>query len=504
MNVLSLLHDANISYEIQPGHPLSQSRDIEDLTYDSRKAHAGVAFVCLVGANTDGHTYANQAYQNGCRCFFAQHSLDLPPNAAVILTQDTRAALPALSAALFSFPQRQLNIIGITGTKGKTTVASLLFQLLNGAGIPTGLIGTCGIIYGETHLPTQNTTPESYELMRTFSQMLQSGIHTVVMEVSSQALSHHRVDDIPFDLAIFTNLSPDHIGAHEHPDFAHYRDAKKRLFSMCRHALLNADDPAWQDMCADSQASIRTFALDGPADDVACNISPLHGTVFGMGFVYMDRPFTIRLPGKYNVSNALCALSAARYYTHRMDLMQQVLAHATVPGRFETVPSPRKDLTLVIDYAHNAVSMQELLRTVRSYHPKRIVCVFGSVGGRTKQRRAEMGKVVAEYSDFAVITSDNPDFEDPQQIMQDIAAQFSDDLCPHVCIADRREAIYYTLSHAQSGDVILFCGKGHETYQLICGVKEPFRESRVIAQYFQNVQTSAPAPLTRQKTQENG
>ncbi len=496
MNLLKLCRDAGISPQNGTGH-IPADFSVAEIVYDSRRAGPGCIFVCLCGANSDGHLFAQSAYARGCRCFLVQKPVDLPTDAVVLQVEDTRAALPHLSAALFDFPQKRLQIIGITGTKGKTTTASLLYQLLNASGIPSGLVGTCGIQYAGVSRPTANTTPESYELMRAFSEMLDAGMQCVVMEVSSQALFTHRVDGIRFSLAIFTNLSPDHIGPGEHRDFAHYKACKKKLFSLCDKALMNADDPAWREMSEDLSVDVQTFALSHPADHTAHSVCPiLEEGRAGMGFVYRDIPYTVQLPGTFNVSNALCALAAAGYFVHRRDLLADALRQATVPGRFEQVPV-MPGVCAVIDYAHNAVSMENLLRTVRSYNPKRLVCLFGSVGGRTQKRREEMGKIVAELADFAVITSDNPDFEEPEQIIRDIACWFSEDVCPFVSIADRREAIRYTLDHARPGDMLLFCGKGHEDYQLIRGVKEPFSEKKIIAQYMKEYNENKQAEAAR-------
>lgn len=481
MLLSSLLTESGCSYLCSGALP---AEEISALVYDSRKAAPGCAFVCMTGARTDGHDFAPAAYSAGCRVFFAERALSLPQDAAVILFPDTRAALPYLSDALFGHPQKELTVIGVTGTKGKTTVANLTASVLNACGRNTGVIGTIGISYnGATYL-TVNSTPESYVLHETFRNMADAGVKYVVMEVSSQALFRHRVDGIRFDIAVYTNLSEDHIGEGEHPDFEHYKACKKKLFSQCDYAVINACTPYSDEFISACASPYVTYGLSDTAMLSASEAAQwADDSVMGISFAVRDGneeiTASMRIPGLFSAENGLAVIAVLRRLGLSYEELLPPLARATVPGRFEIL-DVLPGCTVILDYAHNEVSMRNLLSTVRAYRPKRIVCLYGSVGGRTTHRRKELGTVTADMADFCIITTDNPDFEPPEQIIAEIAQYYTADSCPHVCITDRREAILYALHHARPGDVLLFCGKGHETYQIVNGVHVPFSEKAII------------------------
>lgn len=459
-------------------------QEIREVVYDSRGAAEGTLFVCLKGLNADGHRFAAEAYASGCRAFLCSDPVELPSDALVAFCPDTRAALAQVSAAFYGFPAQQIKLIGVTGTKGKTTAANLIYSLLNDSGISAGVVGSNGIDFCGQHFPTMNTTPESCEIHKYLRKMVDAGVQAVAMEVSSQALFTHRVDGITFDLAVFTNLSPDHIGYGEHPSFEHYKNSKKSLFAHCRQALFNRDDPAWADMAEGIDYPFFTYSLESDADFTADELVPQKsGNRLGTAFTvhYKDQALhtALSLPGSFNVSDALAAFACGALLGLAPDAMARSLPGISVKGRFETVDALPYAAT-IIDYAHNEMSLTSLLQTVRSYSPNRILCIFGSVGGRTQHRRKELGEVAGKLADLAVITSDNPNFEDPDAIVNEIAEHFGPGSCPHVCIPDRAEAIRYALHHAQEGDVLLFCGKGHEDHQLINGVFEPFSERELI------------------------
>ena len=451
--------------------------EISDIIYDSRKAAPGTIFVCLIGAVSDGHSYAGGAYSNGCRAFLVQRKLDLPSDAVQVIVSDTRAALALASAAFFGYPARSLLIIGVTGTKGKTTVTAMTAALLNAGGINTATIGTTGIVINGVRTPTVNTTPESYELHKAFRKMVESGVSCVVMEVSSQAVYMRRIVGIHFHIGVFTNLSPDHIGGVEHPTFEHYMACKAELFRQCRYGIFNADDPHYTDMVKTSRSINSTFGMDGQRDVSARDIKPWRaGNLLGVRFVCKtiagEHEYSLRMPGEFNVYNALAAIAVAERMKINPEVIGPALAKATVKGRFEIVEGPKgalDDVVCIIDYAHNAVSMRAALETIRKYKPKRLVVLFGSVGGRTQLRRGELGEVAANFADFVIITSDNPNFEPPEDIIRDIEKSVAATSCPYVTFVDRREAVEYAIEHALPGDCILFAGKGHETYQLIEG-----------------------------------
>lgn len=466
---------ADIEYTSNKGADVLGVTDVSDIVYDSRRATSGTMFACLVGAATDGHNFASGAYERGCRVFLCERALDLADDAVQIRASDTREALALASAALFEYPARSLAIIGVTGTKGKTTTASLIADILNASGINTAYIGTTGIVINGKRTPTKNTTPESYELHRAFKVMVDSGVSAVVMEVSSQATYMRRVAGIRFHVGVFTNLSHDHIGGVEHPTFEHYMGCKAAMFAQCRYAIFNNDDEHYTDMVRASRAINSTFGISEsiPHDVSARDISIFErgnilGTRFTLKSVFGEDTIELCMPGEFNVYNALAAIAVAQRLQVPPAIIKSALAKATVRGRFEIVEALPNAVT-VIDYAHNEASMRAALETIRTYKPTRLVVLFGSVGGRSELRRAELGSVAASLADFCIITSDNPDREPPENIIADIEAAVNSVSCPYVSFTDRRDAVRYAIDNARGGDCILFAGKGHEDYQIING-----------------------------------
>lgn len=466
-------------------HSGSGDADIAAITYDSRKAGPGSLFVCLVGAWMDGHTFAQSAYDNGCRAFLAQRDLGLPEDAAVVLTEDTRAALAVIAVDFYGDPAAQLHLIGITGTKGKTTTALLAASIFNEAGLPCGYIGSNGVSFAGQHFATANTTPESLELQRFFRMMVDAGVRYVVMEVSSQALAHHRVDGLPFEVVAFTNLSEDHIGAGEHPDFEDYKQAKRRLFTRyaARCMVYNADDPFADEMRAEFSGQLISYALDRPADYRAVDLARYRsasalGVQFTCRHAGAATPVQVLSPGAFSASDALCALALCGAFGIAVPQAAATLAHTTVEGRFEVVQGlPGR--TFIVDYSHNGLALTSALKTLRAYAPHRLICVFGSVGGRTQLRRRELAEAASAYADYSILTADNPDHEDPADIAREIASHMAQG-APYAIIPDRAEAVQAAVDLAEEGDIVLFAGKGHENYQLVCGKKLPFVERELI------------------------
>ncbi len=486
MKLSELLKNSKTEYVIK-GNP---DIEITDITFDSRKAKDGVMFFCLVGALADGHDYARSAYDGGCRVFAVSKDIELPADAVCIKFENTRKALPFVAASFFGHPAEKMKIVGITGTKGKTSVANMICACLNGMGISCGYIGTSGAEYAGLHFPTKNTTPESLELHRLFRDMLDKNVKVCVIEVSSQALFNYRVDGIDFYIGVYTNLSPDHIGPTEHPNFEHYKNCKKRLFDLCRHGIFNLDDDYFPDMTKECKCSITTYSLCKKADFTTENIKPYRiPNILGIGFdamIFGKRTHaTLPFPGEFSVLNALACLAVCEKLGADTDKATTVLRDIKIPGRFETVPM-FDDRVFVIDYAHNEISMRTLIETVRSYNPERIVTVFGSVGDRTKGRRRDLGTVCNELSDFSVITSDNPGCENPDAIIDEIASYFTDE-SKYIKIADRKEAIEYIVKNSLPGDVVLLCGKGHEDYQLVGKEKVPFSEKEILVELRKNI-----------------
>ena len=461
--------------------------EITYVCHDSRKAGPDALFVCIVGYVSDGHGFALSAYDKGARVFVAERALDLPHDALVLTVPDSRIALAALAAAIYDHPASKLHVIGITGTKGKTTTALMIHGVLEKLGIPSGYIGTNGVDFGGRHYATANSTPESLDLQDYMAQMAECGIRYVVMEVSSQALKLHRVHGIKFDTCIFTNLYPDHIGGVEHADMEEYKACKRLLFSFpgIRDVLVNGDCPESAYMTADATAPITAFGMGAGCDWRAQAVRPeICYRVPGTAFVcHTPRgqalPVSIPFPGDYSVYNALCALAVCDKLGISLADSIAALSVVRVKGRFEPVfLASRPDTTFIIDYAHNGASLRAVLESLRTYKPKRLICLFGSVGDRTQMRRAELGAVASELCDLSILTSDNPGNESPEKIIANIAAAFPHDR--YVCIPDRAEAIAYAVKHARAGDAVVLAGKGHENYQLVHGKLIPFSEREIL------------------------
>ena len=474
-----------LEYELISG---SADMQIENVVYDSRKVTEGSLFVCIEGGTVDGHTFIPDVIKKGAKALIVTKDVsDLLPTGAdvtVIRVKDSRYALAFVSAAYFGHPAEKLKVIGITGTKGKTTTTYLVKSILEHAGHKVGLVGTIEAIIGQEHIPANNTTPESYVLQEYFAKMVEAGCDTVVMEVSSQGLMLHRTQGFLFDYGIFTNIEPDHIGPLEHKDFDDYMHCKGLLFKQCRVGIVNCDDAHYQDVIKDHTCRIETFGFAENADYRAQDLKLISGAGFlgidfkARGKVNLD--IELHAPGRFSVYNALCAIAICNHFGVTADEVKEALLQAHVKGRIELV-KVSDDFTLMIDYAHNAMALESLLTTLREYKPKRLVCLFGCGGNRSKLRRYEMGEVSGKLADLTVITSDNPRNEEPQAIIDDIKVGISKTDGKYVEIIDRKEAIAYVIRHGQPGDVIVLAGKGHEDYQEIKGKKYPMDERDIIA-----------------------
>ena len=474
---------AKIDYECIRG---TLDREVTDIIYDSRKVVPDSMFVCIPGAIVDGHTFAGDAANAGAGVLLVEKEVELPEDAdvTVIKVKDTHYAIAFISAAFFGYSAEEMKIIGITGTKGKTTTTYLVKSILEHAGRTVGLIGTIEIIIGDTHIHADHTTPESYLIQKYFRQMAEAGCDTVVMEVSSQGLMLHRTQGFIFDYGIFTNLEPDHIGKGEHKDFDDYLHCKGLLFKQCKVGIVNHDDAHWEAVTEGHTCALETYGIDTEADLRAGNISFLrNGGNLGMAFDVtglMNFSVQIATPGKFSVYNALTAIAICRHFGVGEDAVKAALLAAKVKGRIEPVKVSDK-FTLMIDYAHNAMALKSLLTTLREYEPHRLICLFGCGGNRAKSRRYEMGEVSGQMADLTIITSDNPRTEEPQAIIDDIKIGIGKTDGKYVEICDRKEAIAYAISHGEPGDIIVLAGKGHEDYQEINGVKYPMDE-RVLIQ----------------------
>ncbi len=496
MRLKELLNLIDYTEKINRSGIDSKETEISLITSYSDTAKDGAIFVCITGSVVDGHTYANSAYEKGCRCFVAERQIDLPDDAYVIIVKDSRIALAQLSAAFFDYPAKKMTLIGITGTKGKTTTSLLIYNVLKANGIPVGYIGSNGISYNDKQATTLNTTPESYYLQEYLKEMYDAGITTVVMEVSSQALKMARVHGIKFDIGVFTNLSPDHIGEFEHPDFNDYKNCKHSLFTDygVEYIVYNLDDEYASEMVGGNRA--EKVSISGKGDrsaDYRADGIYFYRTASKIAVNFQCKEknegyeVDLSFPGDFSVYNALTAIAVCKRLGLNTQQIVSTLKNVRIQGRFETYALPN-GATVVIDYAHNGVSLKAALSSLREYSPTRLICLFGSVGGRTKMRRAELGLVASRDADFCILTSDNPDFESPNAIIAEIASYFTTNSCPYVAIADRKKAIEHALSISQHGDIILLAGKGHETYQLICGQREKFSEAEIISEYCKSLE----------------
>ena len=459
-------------------------KEITSVVYDSRKAEPGSLFLCIKGAVSDGHSYAASVAEKGAAVLVVQDEVDVPKDVTVIRVKDSRYAMACIAAAWFDYPAAKLKTIGITGTKGKTTTTYLVKSILENAGHKTGLIGTIETVIGDTRIPSANTTPESYLVQEYFAKMAEAGCDSVVMEVSSQGLMLHRTAGFTFDIGIFTNIEPDHIGPNEHKDFEDYMHCKSLLFQPCKVGIFNGDDPHLAQILEGHTCQVETFGFSEKADLRAENTRLVTGKGT-LGIAYdlkglLDFPVEIDLPGKFSVYNSLTAIAVCRHFGVSKENIQKALKNAKVKGRIEMV-KVSDAFTLMIDYAHNAMSLESLLVTLKEYRPNRLVCLFGCGGNRSKLRRYEMGEVSGKLADLTIITSDNPRDEDPQEIINDIKVGIGKTTGEYVEIIDRKEAIAYAIHHGQPGDIVVLAGKGHEDYQEIKGKKYPMDE-RVLIQ----------------------
>lgn len=463
----------------------SLDRMVSEVVYDSRKAVEGCLFICIEGANFDGHDAAADVVAKGAAVLVVSKDVTVPAESdvTIVKVENTRYAMAYISAAYFGNPARKLKTIGITGTKGKTTTTYLVKSILEQAGYKVGLIGTIETIIGDEHIKANNTTPESYLLQSYFARMVEAGCDMVVMEVSSQGLMMHRTEGFIFDIGIFTNLEPDHIGPGEHKDFEDYLQCKSKLFRRCKLGILNGDDSHVEEILKGHTCEVELYGFKPGLSLSAGEVSLYReGGILGVSFeVTGDLEFVAKLhsPGRFSVYNALTAIAICKHFGVSTERITQALLHASVKGRIEMIPvSP--SFSLMIDYAHNAMALESLLSTLREYQPHRLVCLFGCGGNRAKSRRYEMGEVSGRLADLTIITSDNPRFEEPMDIIADIREGILRTEGEFVEIPDRKEAIAFAIEQGEEGDIIVLAGKGHEDYQEIKGVKYPMDERVLI------------------------
>ena len=468
MKLLELLND--IEYSVLSG---DTDITVEKLVYDSRKVQSGDVFVCLKGYNVDAHKFAQSAADSGAAAVVLSDELDLK-GVTVIKVADRCGPLRSPRPGPGSCPR-----------KGKTTTACMIQSILQAGGIKTGTIGTLGIVIGDTIYKTNNTTPESFEIQQALRKMVDEGCKAFVIEASSLGLKWHRTDAIDFDFGVFTNFSDDHIGDGEHASMEEYLNCKKLLFKQCRLGLLNRDSQVFESVKNDAECEIETFGFSEGCDVSAANGELTRrpgflGVSFDLGG-YASYKVNVGIPGKFNIYNALAAISVCRHCAADKEAILKGLESVKVKGRVEPV-HVSDDFTLLIDYAHNALSMENVLTTLRKYNPNRLITMFGAGGNRPKIRRYEMGEMSGKYSDLSVVTEDNSRFEDVMDIIADIEIGLAKTSGKYVVVPNRKDAIRYCINNAQKGDIIVLAGKGHEDYQEIKGVKYHMDERELIAE----------------------
>ena len=456
--------------------------DIDGIAYDSRKTRQGALFVCVEGTVVDGHLYINDAIENGTKAFLVQKHMEVPEGITLVEVEDTRYGLASVSDAFFEHPSQKFNLIGITGTKGKTTTSYMVKSILAAAGHKIGLIGTVTNLIGDEVLyASRNTTPESYDLQSIFSEMVEQKVDSTVIEVSSQGLDLHRVAKCDFDIGVFTNFSRDHIGPKEHATLEDYFNAKAKLFKMCKQAIINIDCEHGRKMAELAECPVITYGLGENADIRATEIvKKTSHTSFRITSQWGSTTIETNLQGEFNVYNALAAIGSCCLIPGiQLEHVKAGLLNVTVPGRMETVPTDG-NYSVLIDYAHTPDSLEKVLATVKEFAQGRVVSMFGCGGDRDRGKRPEMGIISGSIADFTIITSDNPRTEEPERIITDIEVGIQKTNGKYIKIADRRQAIKFALENAQEGDIIVLAGKGHETYQLFKDKTIHFDEREVV------------------------
>lgn len=457
---------------------ISPDTEITHVCVDSRATQKGSLFVAVPGNWCDGGHYARQAVDRGAVCVVCQS--ELPPDLPWVKVRDARLALSQLACRWYGHPSRQLTMLGVTGTNGKTTVTYLLRHILQRTGMKTGLIGTVQNIVGEQTLPAQRTTPDALQIQQLLSAMTKNGCSHAVMEVSSHALDQHRAEGIDFAVGIFTNLTEDHLDYHG--TMGCYCDAKAKLFQMSRMGVCNADDPWTERLLAGASCPSVYYGIHNPAEVWAEDIFLHSRSVdFTVCTARTRTPVHLGVPGRFSVYNALGAIATCGELGIPPEECAAALAtFPGVAGRMEVVPTPGKPYTLLIDYAHTPDALENVLKTVRGFAQNRVIAVFGCGGDREREKRPLMGHIAGKLADLTIITSDNPRTEEPMAIIRDILPGIAGAEDKYIVEPDRRGAIALAMGRAAAGDVIVLCGKGHETYQEIGDKTIPMDEREIV------------------------
>ncbi|MBR0490839.1 MAG: UDP-N-acetylmuramoyl-L-alanyl-D-glutamate--2,6-diaminopimelate ligase [Clostridia bacterium] len=461
--------------------------EISGIESNSKNVKPGFLFIAIKGFSVDGHKYIESAIENGATAVMVQEGCDLkalkiPNDITIVMAKDTRYALAICSANFYGNPSRKFKLIGVTGTKGKTTTTFMIKEILEKAGKNVGLVGTIATyINGKMLKESDRTTPESLELQQIFSQMVEEKVEYVVMEVSSQSLKLHRVAGCDFDVVLFTNFSEDHISEKEHPDMQDYFNSKMMLFKMCKTGFVNADDLYGAKIPKlFPESDITTYGIDNSAKIMARDITITNSFVdFKAKLGERNDRVKVGIPGRFSVYNSLAAICVAKKFGIAPEIIKEALLDVRVPGRSELVKN-KLDLPIMIDYAHSPESLENILQAVKGYTRGNVISVFGCGGDRDSGKRPIMGEISGKIADYTIITSDNPRTENPEEIVKQIEAGIKKTNGKYKVIVDRTEAIKEAIKMAHKNDLIVLAGKGHEPYQEINGVKYPFDERIIV------------------------
>ncbi len=468
--------------------------EITGVERDSKQIKEGYIFVAIKGFTSDGHKYIENAIESGAKAIVIEEGCDLksfkiPEDITVVMAKDTREALAIISCNFYGNPSKKFKLIGVTGTKGKTTTTFMIKEILEKSGKKVGLVGTIAVYSnGKKLKDSDRTTPESLELQQIFSKMVEDGVEVCVMEVSSQSLKLHRVAGCDFDIVLFTNFSEDHISPNEHPDMQDYYNSKLKLFEMCKTGIVNGDDlhsAKIPRLFPDS--NIVTYGIDNYANLLAKDITITNSYVdFRVKITDKNERVKTCIPGRFSVYNSLAAISVAQKFGISPEIIKEALLEVRVPGRSELVDN-KFEIPIMIDYAHSPESLQNILQAVKSYTRGKVINVFGCGGDRDSGKRPIMGEISGRIADYTFITSDNPRTEDPEKIVRQIEDGIKKTKGRYSVIVDRTEAIKQAIKMATKKDIIILAGKGHETYQEINGVKHPYDERIIVRDLIENM-----------------
>jgi len=473
------------------------SVDIPGICYDTRAIRTGELFVAIRGYETDGHKYIAEAVSKGAVCIICEEKPEV--SVPYILVNDSRKALAIISTEWFNHPAKKLKIVGVTGTNGKTSITNLIKHIIEkNSEKKVGLIGTNGNFIGDRELPTEHTTPESYEMQNLLDKMVLEGCEYVIMEVSSHALYLSRVYGIQFDIGVFSNLTPDHLDFHE--TMEEYASSKALLFPCCNKSVINVDDDYAQIMIENSTGAVITYAIKNTSADIVGKDIKLQAdrVEFCIIAVGSINRIELPIPGMFSVYNALAAIASVILLGFEIEEISPTLqSFEGVKGRAEVIPTGH-DYTVLVDYAHTPDALQNIISSVREFTKGRVITVFGCGGDRDKSKRSLMGQIATELSDFTIITSDNPRTEDPGSIINDITSKIDNEKAKYKTIENRRDAICGALDMLTAGDVLVIAGKGHETYQIQGKSKIHFDDREVVAEYIKELRIKS-----RQLSNEN-